>query len=567
MISPKPLNPYPTFYRYLTCGSQNLSMPSEQERLHEIGVVLIKYGFEDAVKELLPLITRVRVRGLKAEVSEGSPYTRLRLALTELGPTFIKFGHFMCSRPDLLPLDLVKELQQLPDSVDPLPYPAIRAIIEEEIGPVSGHFASIDERPFASGSLSQKHLAELKDGSKVLLKVQRPEVSEVIETDLKILRTIAKNAEKVFSELLIFDFPEVVDDFSQEIESELDFVSEGKNAELLWRNMRSVTGVRVPKVHWRQSAPRVLAVEYVEGASIDEVDKLRAAGFDMRALAKALFGAYERQIFVDGFHHGDPEPANLLVDLEGNVVFLDFGLMGVLRPERRDHFTRMIFAVFDDDVEEVVKLIGEVSAPIPRRQLDVFKDEMYKALISSSDAADTEIPENRDLEEVIAAIRRHRIDLPLQTVLTMNTLISVDDLARKLDPGFKMVPEIKGQIGELFKRRILDAINIRKTGMNLVDSIANSGEIPTNINSALRTISEGPIKFKLDYDNLDRLSAAVDKATFRMLVAVSLIVLATQNVVTIGSPWASIAVYLVAGGLGAYSVYKLLLTSQKKLSE
>ena len=542
-------------------------MPSEQERLHEVGAVLIKYGFEDAVKELLPLITRLRVRGLKAEISEGSPYTRLRLALTELGPAFIKFGHFMCSRPDLLPLDLVKELQLLPDSVEPLPWLEIKAIVEAEIGPVNSHFASIDERPFASGSLSQKHLAALKDGSKVLLKIQRPEVGEIIETDLKILRTIAINAEKVFSELLIFDFPEVVDDFSKEIESELDFISEGKNAELLRRNMRGVSGVRVPEIYWRQSAPRVLAVEYIEGASIDEVAKLKAAGFDMSTLAKALFGAYERQIFVDGFHHGDPEPANLLVDMNGNVVFLDFGLMGVLRPERRDHFTRMIFAIFDDDVEEVVKLISEVSAPIPRRQLDIFKDDMYKALISSSDADDNKIPENRDLEEVIGTIRKHRIDLPLQTILTINTLISADDLARKLDPGFRMVPEVKGQIGDLFKRRVLDAINVRKTGMNLVDTIANSGEIPTNINSALRTISEGPIRFKLDYDNLDRLSAAVDKATFRMLIAVSVVVLATQNVITIGSPIASIIVYLVAGGLGAYSIYKLLLTSKKKLSE
>ena len=166
-----------------------------------------------------------------------------------------------------------------------------------------------------------------------------------------------------------------------------------------------------------------------------------------------------------------------------------------------------------------------------------------------------------------AAIRKFRVDLPLQTILTMNTLLSADDLARKLDPGFKMVPEVKGQIGDLFKRRIIEAINVRKTGMNLVDTIATSGEIPTNINSALRTISEGPIRFKLDYDNLDRLSAAVDKATFRMLVAVSVVVLSTQNVITIGSPIASIIVYLVAGGLGAYSIYKLLLTSQKKLSE
>jgi len=541
-------------------------MVKEQERLHEIGVVFIKYGFEDAVKELLPLLTRVRFRGLKAEVKEGSPYKRLSLALTELGPVFIKFGHFMCSRPDLLPLDLVKELQLLPDSVEPLPYTKIKAIIEAEIGPVGSHFQSVDEKPFASGSLSQKHLATLKDGSKVMLKIQRPEVAEIIEIDLKILRTIAKNAEKVFSELLIFDFPEVVDDFSQEISSELDFVSEGKNAELLRRNMRGVSGVRVPEIHWGQCTSRILAMEYIEGASIDEVDKLRAAGFDMRVIARALFGAYEKQIFVDGFHHGDPEPANLLVDFGGNVVFVDFGLMGVLRPERRDQFTRMIFAVFDDDVEEVVKLISEVSAPIPRRQLDLFKDDMYKALISSTDT-DNEIPENRDLEGVIAAIRKYQIDLPLQTILTMNTLLSADSLARRLDPGFRMVPEVKGQIGELFKRRILDAMNVRKTGMNLVDTIASSGEIPSNINSALRTISEGPIRFKLDYDNLDRLSAAVDKATFRMLIAVSLIVVAYQNVVTIGSPYASIAVYLVAGGLGAYSVYKLLLTSQKRLNE
>lgn len=538
-------------------------MVSEQQRLGKIGAVLIKYGFEDAVKELLPLITRIRVRSLKPEVREGSPYTRLRLALSELGPTFIKFGQFMRSRPDLLPPDLVKELQHLPDSVDPLPFLEMRKIIESEIGPLKENFKVVEEVPFASGSLSQKHLAKLTDGTPVMLKVQRPGVRDLIDTDVKILQTIAANAEKVFSDLLIFNFPEVVGDFSREIANELDFVAEGKNAELLRKNMRDVPGVKVPTVHWRYCTPNLLVLEYVEGVHIDKVQQIKEMGVDANAVGLTLFKAYEKQIFIDGFHHGDPEPNNLLVDRRGNVVFIDFGLMGVLHPERRDLFTRMIFAVFDDDVNEVVKVVEEVSAPIQRRQMDLFRDEMYKALLSGDDFK-SEIPENRDLEAVIAAIRRNRIGLPMQPMLTMNTLLSVDTLARDLDPGFRMVTEVKSQIGEVFKRRILDAINVRKTGMTLIDSIRSSGDIPENINSALKTIADGPIRFKLDYDNLDRFSDAVDKATFRMLIATSLIVLATQNVVVLGSPIASAVVYLVAGGIGAYSVYKTLLARPKK---
>ncbi len=537
-------------------------MVNEQARLRKIGEVLIKYGFGDTVKELLPLATRIRVRSLKPEVGTGTPYRRLRLALSELGPTFIKFGHFMQTRPDLLPLEMVRELRQLSDVGDPLPYKVLMSRIESELGDRSKYIARIDESPLASGSISVKHYAKLVDGTEVVIKLQRPGVRELIETDLRVLSTIAVNAEKVFSDLLIFNFPGVVEEFRTQVLTELDFVNEGKSAELLRKNMRGFAGVSVPKIHWALTTDGILTMDFMRGVPLDRV--AGRTGVNPRDVAELVYSAYIKQIFLDGFFHGDPDPQNILVTDAGGIVFLDFGLMGVLRRERRDLFMGMITAVFDRDVNDVYRGLGESGARVPGGRVDQLKDDIYMALIASDDS-NPEIPENRGLEGLVAALRKNRVEMTQSSMLIISTLLSVDADARVLNPEFEAGGEIRRHLVEVTGRRLLEAVNPLKAGEAVGDYLGNWNLVPQNINDALRTISDGPIRFKLDYDNLDRLSASVDKATFRMLIAVSLIVLATQNVVVISSPIASVVVYIVGGLIGAYSLYRLLLTGKKRL--
>jgi ubiquinone biosynthesis protein len=299
----------------------------------------MKYGFEIMVRDLIPMWVN---EGLNRdpEFANINVYMRFRLALQELGPVFVKFGQIMSTRQELLPPALIKELKMLNDRVEPVPFGELKPIIEKYTGPLENSFIYLNERPFAAASLSQAHQAELKDGTLVVLKVQRPGIRGQVAIDLSILKFLAERADSAFNELKIYNFSGIVEDFSKQITAELDFVRDGKNADLLANNMRGLKGVRVPKIYWEFSGRHLLVMEYIRGIRIDNVDGLKKMGLDTRVLALNGLHAYLKQIFQDGFFHGDPHPGNLLVTPNGDIVFLDFGLVGILRPDKKGSITK-----------------------------------------------------------------------------------------------------------------------------------------------------------------------------------------------------------------------------------
>ena len=284
-------------------------------RYEQIAAIFVKYGFGIVVANLLPGTIRWRLH-LKKQRSDNlnlSANRRLRLALEEMGPTFIKFGQIMSTQPKLLSPDLIAELNVLTDKVKPVPFEEIKPTIEKYCGSIEETFIYLNKRPFASASLSQEHHGKLKDGTFVVLKVQRPGIREVVETDLGILQAIADRAEKARSDLELFNFPEMVRDFAHQLTAELDFVRDGKNADLLAKNMMGFEKVRIPQIYWRYTGERLLVMEYMKGVRIDKVEQIQKMGVDMKAIAILGLRAYMKQIFDDGFFHGDPHPGNLLV--------------------------------------------------------------------------------------------------------------------------------------------------------------------------------------------------------------------------------------------------------------
>ncbi|MFY1644383.1 ABC1 kinase family protein, partial [Methanoculleus bourgensis] len=355
-------------------------MVTRFQRYRQIADVLVKYGFGILVEEVIPGGRRLRALR-RPPGEERSVYERIRLAIEELGPTYIKFGQIMSTRRELLPPELIEELQKLQDQVAPLPFEEIRPVIQRYCPNLEECFDIIEEEPVAAASLSQVHRAVMRDGRIIALKVQRPGIVNLIETDILILQSLARRVESLSPALRVYNLRGMVDEFSLQIRRELDFAQDGMNADRLRRNMRGIPGVKIPRVHWGISGPCLLAMDYVEGVRIDDVAAIRAFGLFPEDIADLGFSAYIQQIFVDGLFHGDPHPGNLLVTRRGEVVFLDYGIVGVLRPERRRAFADLLLAMTRTDVAGVIAALERLDVHISPADLDSVKDDLYLVLL------------------------------------------------------------------------------------------------------------------------------------------------------------------------------------------
>ena len=238
-------------------------------------------------------------------------------------------------------------------------------------------FCEIDESPVASASIGQVHRAVLKDGTVVALKVQRPGIPELIENDLAILQSMAERIEGVFPESRMYNPTGLVQDFATQIRKELDFTRDGRNAERMARNFRDVPGIHFPKIYWDYSSSRLLVMEYVRGVRIDNVEAITAQGSDTHEIAVRGFNADPKMIFEDGFYHGDPHPGNLLISEMGELVFLDFGIVGVLRPEKKHLFVNLLFAMTTDDVDMIIKALEGFGIFVAEENREALRDDLY----------------------------------------------------------------------------------------------------------------------------------------------------------------------------------------------
>ncbi len=536
-------------------------------RYEQIAGILVKHGFEVFVRDLLPGTVEWRLHW-KHEVDIHGMDTnmRIRLALQELGPTFIKLGQIMSTRREILPPGLVEELTKLTDRVEPLPFEKVKPVIEDRCGLISETFKHVDEKPIAAASLSQVHLAELMDGTRVVLKVQRPGIREVIETDVGILEGIAERAEKAFPGLAVYNLPGLVREFARQIRRELDFVSDGKNADLLARNLEGVEGVRVPRIYWRYSCERLLVMEYIQGVRIDDVEAIRKMGYDPKVIAVRGFKAYLKQIFEDGFFHGDPHPGNLVVTTEGDIVFLDFGLMGIFRPERRDVMLRMLVALEDKDVDGLMKTFQQVGIRVREPLMDPFKDDVYLMLLEG-ESFNPEQPGTSVFQGLTTLLNKYRIRVPLVMMLMLKVMIQMQDDGLLLYPEFNFMKETRPYLGEILTKRMLSQETVRKTTLGLADALQSLAEVPQSINETLKMLSGGTVRFKVAHDDLDRIGGAIDRATYRLLIGIvvasivvglSLVVFATHDILSADVFRLTLVGYGAAVVIGIYSLYRLV---------
>jgi ubiquinone biosynthesis protein len=491
-------------------------MVSRFRRYRQITDILVKYGFGIAVEQLTPGIWKWRF--YQRVFPETRPvYERIRLALEELGPTFIKFGQIASTRTELLPPELITELHKLQDRVAPAPYSQVRPIIEEYCGCIDEAFARIDEEPVGSASLSIVFRGELADGTKVAIKVQRPNIAEVIEKDLIILQGMAKRVEATFPELRVYNPTGMVKEFGAQIRRELDFVRDGKNADRLARNMKGIPGVRCPKIYWEYSGPRLLVMEYVEGVRIDDVEGIRKAGNIPREIAHAGFRSYMKQIFEDGFFHGDPHPGNLIVTKGGEIIFLDFGIMGIIRPEKRFIFANIIGSILENDVDTLIRSLEQLGVQIKPEQLDGLRDDLYIALMDYSEFHLREVNIAQVIHELTAVMRRNSMQVPMNLMLMLKVIMMVADLGMALDPEFRFNTYMIPYMEELDEKGIVSRELGRRARRSATAAIEGLFELPASMNTILKRFSTGSLKVEVAETDMHRFQAIVDRASDRIL--------------------------------------------------
>jgi ubiquinone biosynthesis protein len=414
-------------------------------RLIVIAFTVLRYGLDELAlsgfrQRWVRALVRLMTLGRRLDAPRGE---RLRMALEKLGPIFVKFGQVLSTRRDLLPPDVSDELARLQDDVPPFPAARARALVEKAFGrPIEDVFEHFEAEPVASASIAQVHFARLKSGREVAVKVLRPGMLSVIDDDLRLLHTLAAWVERLFSDGRRLKPREVVAEFDVYLHDELDLVREAANATQLRRNMEGLDLVMVPEMIWDYCTSSVIVMQRMHGVPISQIARLRAAGVDMKKLARDGVTIFFTQVFRDGFFHADMHPGNIQVSLDprtfGRYIALDFGIIGTLTDVDKDYLAQNFIAFFRRDYKRVAELHVE-SGWVPRdTRIQALEGAIRSVCEPHFDRPLKDISLGQVLMRLFQTSRRFNVEIQPQLVLLQKTLLNIEGLGRQLDPDLDL---------------------------------------------------------------------------------------------------------------------------------
>jgi ubiquinone biosynthesis protein len=513
----------------------------EINRLRQIAEVLARHGLvaladQFGLERFLAKSWRRRARG--EEVDEATMPVRLRKTVEELGPTFIKLGQVLSGRHDILPPTYTVELARLLDSAPPVAGEQIVARIEAELGtPLAELFASFDPSPIASASIGQAHWATLPNGQKVVVKVQRPGIEEIIQADLDLLRRQARFLERRSDTLKSYRLSELVEELGLSLQNELDYTLEGRNAERLRRNLQDEEKAVIPMVFWKLTTKRVITLQAVHGIKLNDMEGLRRADYDLAELAALTVNIYMRQVFLDGFFHADPHPANILVTGDGSIALVDFGTAGYLTPALRDALGDLLVSLLDQDAEGIVQTVlnmGAVERNVDRRALE---RDVQRLLHRYYDAPLEQMPVGRVLEDIMSLAYRHRIHLPSDLALLARMVIVLEGVALSLDPDFVFFAAAR----PFARRLIAERLSLRHLAGDLLRTLREASQLahslPRRLDSLADKLEAGEVSVGIDLQQMPHLSTKLDAVANRLAfsIVVAAIIISSAVLILGGS--------------------------------
>jgi ubiquinone biosynthesis protein len=428
-------------------------------RIRQISSVFAKHGFQELMDKLgFARFIPEKYKATETESQFTAP-ERLRMALEELGPTFIKLGQVLSSRSDLLPEAYVLELSKLQDRVSPLPFTVIKHSVERELGaPLEELFSSFGEEPLASASIGQVHEATRKDGSRVVVKVQRPGIDMLIKTDVSVLSTLAAALEKYFPETKVLAPQTCVEEFFHAMSLELDFILEANNMIKSRENLAEMTDIYVPEVYLQQCTHKVLVIERLDGKKMDDSIALDSLGYDRKALAESVAKAFLKTSLEDGFFHGDLHMGNLfaLAPSETSkgkprVGMIDFGIMGYLTPRARESLLRIFMALSEEDFETLCMEYAELGSSRGKTDFDSFQRHVQSSIAPYLGLPLASMNVGKILVDATTIAAKHQIRIPREWVLIFRAIYTLEGTCRKLDPNFNAMPLLESYVTPLMQ--------------------------------------------------------------------------------------------------------------------
>lgn len=494
-------------------------------RIRQILNVFVKHGFGQFIELLnlhkfIPFRRRLKLVSAQ-ELIETTIPERLRQVFEELGPSFIKLAQVLASRPDLISERYANEFEKLQDEVAPFPFEEVKEIFEKDIGQsLEDVFTSIEHIPSAAASVAQVHFAELKDGSKVVVKVQRPNISQMIENDISIMSIIVELMVRYIPETEFFNPKGIVEEYKKTIKKELNFLEEAKNIERFHVNFRDDQEVKIPKLYKELTTSRIIVMERIVGIKIDDLDKMRETGIDMQLTARRLVKIYFRMILEHGFFHADPHSGNIFVLPDGRIGIVDFGIVGWLSVEVMDGIAGVFLALVNKDFSSLFEQFIELGMITDETDYDKTKREFmldvteFLAPMYDTPLADINYVEY--LNTITQLALKHKIKVPSSIIMVNKCNMIIDGLIRRLDSTFNFITVAAPYASKIMRRKYDFKRVYTKAEKNfseLSDSFIN---IPKQTRMLLRRLLRDEFNIRVLPIGLERFQRDIDRSTNRL---------------------------------------------------
>lgn len=542
-------------------------------RYQRILRILFKYGFDDVIERLhfdhyLETGLQMINRKPREQIDKLSRPERLRMALEELGPTFIKFGQVLSTRSDFIPPQYLIEFAKLQDDVPPFSYEEVEEIFLAEMGQKPEKlFAEFNRKPIAAASIGQVHEGALQNGEMVVVKVQRPKIEKIIAVDLEILAHIATLMERYLEEVQGHRPSSIVEEFARTISKEIDYSVEIGNIERFERQFERNNTIYVPKVYRDLSCERILTMENIQGVKASDVEKLRQQGVDLPLVAERGTNLIMEQIFVHGFFHADPHPGNIFILPDNVICFLDFGMMGRLNRKNREDFTDLVLYIVGRNERKVTDSVLKLTDHYDDIDRETLTRDLSEMLDRYLYLPLKELEAGKILQDLLDLVSRHRIFFKPNFYLMMKAITTVEGVGRVLDPDLELINLAQPFMKKVKSDRLRLNRIAQETGLTTSEYIDLLRDLPEELRSILTQLRQGRMKLEFEHRGLSALRAVLDQMSNRISFAIVLasLIIGSSLIILSGIPptWHDIPVigligFLLAGVMGFWLLLSIL---------
>ena len=525
-------------------------------RVTEIGRVATRHGFGY-------LFDRRRAADRNGDSDRGR---RLREMLDELGPTFVKFGQLLSTRPDVVPPDIIVELRKLQDDVSPVPIEDVERVVQEDLGlTIEQAFLSFEAAPIAAASIGQVHRATLPNEAEVVVKVQRPDAPRQIESDLKLMASAARMARDRVRQLDFIDAGELVEEFGRSIRAELDYQQEARHAETFRRNFAADERIAVPRVWWRYTTGRLLTLDRLEGTHVRDLDLESWSADDRRELAYTMTDAWMTMIFRHAFFHGDPHPANILKLDDGRLGLIDFGLAGRLTDTDMARLTRLFVDAATENVEALPRRLADLGVRYPREREEELRSRLEDLYYRYYGSRLSDIDPIEAIREGLDLIYSMNLRLPTRFVILDKTIATLGSVATEVYPDFNVFEVARPYARQLVSERFSPRRLALQTRLGAQDFAEIALEMPRQVHDVLNELRDGELSVRISNPGIDDLAHHMDVSVNRIAVALVILgglvgssligVLAEQGPHFLGLHLISVVGFVISGAFGVWLLW------------